>query len=63
MTNTDKAWVAGWDASLTFQTSNPYKRRDFANAFKRGREAGKRASPDDVRILKVRLSRIAKREG
>lgn len=58
MPNTDKAWVAGWDASLTFQTGNPYKRRDFADAFRRGLEAGKRADPDDVRILKVRLARI-----
>lgn len=58
MSDTDKAWVAGWDASLTFRTVNPYKRRDFADAFRRGLDAGKRASSSDVRILKVRLTRL-----
>lgn len=61
MPNTDKAWIAGWDASLTFRTGNPYKRRDFADAFRRGLEAGKRASSDDVRILKARLVRLGSR--
>lgn len=56
--DTSKAWVAGWDASITFE-SNPYKRRDYSNAFNRGREAGKRSTADDVRMLKLMLSRRA----
>lgn len=56
MPNFDKAWIAGWDASLTHQ-SCPYKRRDFMRAWERGRFAGMRASDDDVRKLRIRLNR------
>lgn len=56
MISTDKAWIAGWDASLTYQAC-PYKRRDFIRAWERGRNAGKRASADDVRILQIKLHR------
>lgn len=45
-----RAWVAGWDASITFRT-NPYKRRDFRAAFERGRTAGKASTPRDVAAL------------
>lgn len=57
MIDTSKAWVAGWDASLSY-TANPYKRRDYARAFERGREAGKRQSDEDVRLLKLKLAKL-----
>lgn len=55
-----KAWIAGWDASITCE-SNPYKRRDYAGAFESGRIAGKRSNSNDVRILNLMLSRRAPR--
>jgi hypothetical protein len=58
--DTSKAWIAGWDASITFE-SNPYKRRDYARAFESGRLHGKRSSSNDVRILNLMLSRVARR--
>ena len=54
--DTSKAWIAGWDASITC-ASNPYKRSDYARAFERGRVAGKRSDDNDVRILNLMLSR------
>lgn len=57
--DTSKAWIAGWDASITFE-SNPYKRRDYSAAFARGKDAGKRSSANDVRILKLMLLRRAR---
>lgn len=57
--SSDKAWVAGWDASITGQ-SNPYKRRDYARHFQRGREAGVRSNDADVDQLKRRLARLNK---
>lgn len=56
MPNFDKAWIAGWDASLTYQ-SCPYKRRDFMRAWERGRSAGMLSSAEDVRKLRIRLNR------
>lgn len=53
---TDRAWVAGWDASLTCQ-GNPYKRAEFVRAFDRGKAAGRRATDEDVAILQRRLRR------
>ena len=58
--NKSRAWVAGWDASITCG-GNPYKRRDYAGAFNSGRLAGKRSNADDVRILNLMLSRIPPR--
>lgn len=55
-----RAWIAGWDASITFE-SNPYKRRDYARAFESGRLHGKRSNANDVRILNLMLSRRAER--
>ncbi len=54
--DTSKAWVAGWDASITFG-SNPYKRRDYARAFESGRLHGKRSNANDVEILNRMLGR------
>lgn len=54
---TDKAWIAGWDASIAF-TCNPYKRLPQQRAFDSGKLAGQRQSDDDVRVLKLRLERL-----
>jgi hypothetical protein len=54
--DTSKAWVAGWDASITFE-SNPYKRSDYARAFESGRLHGKRSNANDVEILNRMLGR------
>jgi hypothetical protein len=54
--DTSLAWLAGWDASITGQ-ANPYKRRDYASAFERGRIHGKRSDDEAVRILNLMLSR------
>lgn len=61
--STDKAWLAGWDAGITGQIGNPYKRRDYARQFERGREAGRRSSNEDVRVMKLRVSRASNRAG
>lgn len=53
-----KAWIAGWDAAVSHAPGNPYKRRDYARQFERGREAGKRQNDDDARVLKIRLERL-----
>jgi hypothetical protein len=46
-----KAWIAGWDASLTYER-NPYTRKPQHDAFVRGKKAGVRSSDEDVAILK-----------
>lgn len=54
---TDRAWIAGWDASLTY-TGNPYKRAPQLKAFDRGKAAGNRAGVEDVRRLKQCLTNV-----
>jgi hypothetical protein len=56
--NTSKAWIAGWDASLTHERC-PYIRREFVRAWERGREAGRRATAADVAVLKRKLGTSA----
>lgn len=53
---TAKAWIAGWDASITFER-NPYRRRPQREAFERGRAAGLRSGDEDARQLMRRLGR------
>ena len=53
---TNKAWLAGWDAALVEQSihANPYKRRSQHRAWEAGRIAGQRSNADDVAQMKRR---------
>lgn len=58
---TDKAWLAGWDASIRFELprANPYKRRPQAKAWLRGHEAATRSDDAAVLALKNVMARRA----
>lgn len=58
--DTTRAWIAGWDASITFE-GNPYKRREYVRAFESGKLHGKRSNANDVRILNRMLAQLDKK--
>lgn len=60
MTDTTRAWLAGWDAATASRpaNANPYKRMDFIRAWDRGFKAG--TMPDDmaVRVMKRKVNKV-----
>lgn len=55
-----KAWLAGWDASLTYAKDNPYTRQPQAKAFERGKAAGFRQGDGDIKTFQ-RFQRMARK--